>query len=320
MPSSRVRRMREPSTDCSLFERQQRGEPQLYTMALMADVLALPAAALRHWMRVGLLVPVRRADGVAWFDYPQLVVGRLLGRFLGAGLSLREIDSSVAAFTPPGARPPLDRLVPDGRRLYLHTDGRLVGPGGQLHLAFDTLDRLADTPALLPFSREAGPGGTSDASGGDGSDEIGELLALAADLEAAGEYAEAAEALRAVLQAAGPTAEVSFALAEVLCGLGDLAAARERYYAAIELDTDHLEARAGLGRVLAALGDPLLALVALEGVIAQEPDYPDAHFHAADVLRSLGRHVEAGRRLRAFLAIAPESPWAERARGWLAEG
>ncbi len=317
MPSPQVQA---PSPVCSLFERQQRGEPQLYTLALMADVLALPPAALRHWLRVGLLVPVRRGDGVAWFDYPQLVAGRQLGRFLAAGLSLREIDSSVTAFTRPGSPPPLDRLLPDGRRLYLHRDGRLIGPGGQLHLSFDTLDRLADGPSSLPFTRSAVPTDDTAESAADGTDEISELLALAADLEAAGEYAEATEALRAVLQAAGPTAEVSFALAEVLSSLGELSAARERYYAAIELDTDHLEARAGLGRVLAALGDPLLALAALEGVIAREPAYPDAHFHAAVVLRSLGRRAEAERRLRTFLAIAPESPWAERARGWLAGG
>jgi tetratricopeptide (TPR) repeat protein len=318
----RLRQQVPRSCTASLFERLQRGEPQFYTLSLMADVLALPAAALRHWARVGLLVPVRHAAGAAWFDYPQLVAGRHLGRFLAAGLSLREIDAAVATFTPPGGPAPLDRLVLDGRRLHLLVDGRLLGPGGQLPLPFASVDEVDRPPALLHFPGSAfpgsaappvDPGGTPD----DDGTEIGELLTLAADLEAAGAWAEAAEALRAVLQAAGPTAEVNFSLAELLCRVGDLPAARERYYAAIEIEPDHLEARAGLGRVLGDLGEPLLALAALEGVISQEPGYPDAHFHAAGILRALGRRAEAEHRLRMFLTLAPASPWAERARGWL---
>jgi tetratricopeptide (TPR) repeat protein len=95
---------------------------------------------------------------------------------------------------------------------------------------------------------------------------------------------------------------------------GDLTAARERYYAAVELDADHLEARASLGCVLAELGDHELALAALEGVLRQQPDYADAHWHMAGVLTDIGRHDDAERHLRTFLALAPASPWAKLAR------
>ena len=123
-------------------------------------------------------------------------------------------------------------------------------------------------------------------------------------------FSRVAEAVRAVLQAQGPTAPVMFMLAELLYRAGDLTAARERYYAAIEIDADHLQARSSLGCVLAELGEHELALAALEGVLRQEPDYADAHWHVAGVLHDIGREDESRRHLREFLELAPESPWA----------
>ena len=120
--------------------------------------------------------------------------------------------------------------------------------------------------------------------------------------------------LRALLLAAGPCAQVSFSLAELLYRAGDRTAARERYYAAIELEPDHLEARTSLGCVLAELGELDLAEAALDGVLSQQPDYADAHWHLAGVLEELGRRCDAQRHLRAFLALAPDSPWARSAQ------
>ncbi|MFM8986065.1 MAG: tetratricopeptide repeat protein, partial [Planctomycetia bacterium] len=103
-------------------------------------------------------------------------------------------------------------------------------------------------------------------------------------------------------------------LAELLYRAGDLTAARERYYATIEIDPDHLRARTSLGCVLAELGEHELALAALEGVLRQEPDYADAHWHTASVLADVGRTAEARHHLRTFLELAPDSPWAVSAR------
>ena len=137
--------------------------------------------------------------------------------------------------------------------------------------------------------------------------------------EEAWEFAEAAEAIRAVLQAEPPTAQVVFMLAELLYRAGDLTAARERYYAAVELDADHLEARASLGCVLAELHEHELAIAALEGVLRQQPDFADAHWHMAGVLDQVGRTDDAAHHLRTFLALAPASPWAKLARQRLGE-
>jgi len=298
----------------------------LYTVPMMAAVLGVPVAAVRHWQRGGLLEPLRRAGALEWFDFQQLVVGRRLSRLLTGGLSLREIDAKLATLAPGGAAEAAragGRIVTDGRRLSIRRDNRLVGAGGQLQFGFyaESLGN-DDEPTIMPltdaapFRAHAQAGSEIDISLDDADEptSMAELLDLAADLEAAGEFAEAAEAIRAVLQAEPPTAQVVFMLAELLYRAGDLTAARERYYAAVELDADHLEARASLGCVLAELHEHELAIAALEGVLRQQPDYADAHWHLAGVLEQVGKPDEATRHLRTFLALAPASPWAKLAR------
>jgi len=299
------------------------GVSRLYTVAMMADVLRVPRAAVRHWLRGGLLEPARRSGSIEWFEFPQLVVARQLVRLLEAGLSLRDIDTKLAGLSPGGAVEAArmaERIVTDGRRLSILRDDLLVGAGGQLQLGFYThgltpADAKTAQPSVATVSITALLS-TDEVHADDPPDpaSVTDLLDLAADLEAAGALSEAAEALRAVLQAQGPTAQIVFMLAELLYRAGDLTAARERYYAAVELDADHLEARSSLGCVLAELGEHELALAALDGVLRQQPDYADAHWHMAGVLHDVGQKLDSQRHLRTFLALAPESPWATMAR------
>lgn len=310
----------------SLFPAEQTGVRRLYTVAMMAAVLGVPPAAIRHWQRCGLLEPSPQSTSVAWFVFAELVVGRQLARLLRKGLSPSDIAEQLARLVPDGARAAAqiaERIVVEGRRLLLRCDGRLLGAGGQLQLGFTAAD--VDLAAADDPDSTADTCSTEDTCNADfppdADDEpatVAELLDLAADLEAAGALPEAAEALRAVLQAQGPTAQVAFMLAEVLYRSGDLTAARERYYATIELDADHLEARSSLGCVLAELGEHDLALAALDEVVRQEPGYADAHWHRAAILRDSGRESESLTSLRTFLALAPESPWATMARERLA--
>lgn len=316
-----VRRLADaPESSRGLFPDEHPGVSSLYTVAMMAAVLRVPSAAVRLWQRCGLIEPARSSAAVSWFGFSELVVGRHLARLLQAGLSPSDVANQLSRLVPGGPRAAAgiaERIVVDGRRLFVRRDGLLLGAGGQLQLGFAAADRsepLDDDPG--PMVAAVGAASCPDAA--DEPATVAELLDLAADLEAAGALVEAAEALRAVLQAQGPTAEVACMLAEVLYRSGDLTAARERYYAAVELDGDHLEARASLGCVLAELGEHDLALAALEGVIRQEPGYADAHWHLAAILRDVGRGPEAVASLETFLALAPESPWATMARERLA--
>jgi tetratricopeptide (TPR) repeat protein len=141
-----------------------------------------------------------------------------------------------------------------------------------------------------------------------------QLRHMAAELEEAGELAEAADMYRAAMAAAGPDPETCFQLAELLYRLGDLTAARERYYMAIELDEDYVEARANLGCVLAETGQWELAVAAFQGALSYHGGYADVHYHLARTLDELGRRDEAEAHWRTFLAMTPDSPWAQQAR------
>ena len=233
---------------------------RLYTPPMIAAVLGVPPAAVRHWIRGCLLVATRRAASIEWFDFGQLVVGRGLARLLHAGLSLREIDSKLAGLAPggaPEAARSADAIVTDGRRLSIRRAGRLVGAGGQLQLGFyaeglaanhghdraatHAADRsTAPEPPVLDLATARfvevaipprprpgrAPAVSADGPRGRDACDVAELLDLADELDAASEFAEAAEAVRAVLQLGGPTAPVLFMLAELLYRAGDLTAAR----------------------------------------------------------------------------------------------
>jgi tetratricopeptide (TPR) repeat protein len=300
---------------------------RLYTPAMLAQLVGVPVAVVRRWHRRGLIRPVREVSRLPYFDFQEVATARQLAELLAAGISPTVIErklTELARFVP-GAQRPLAQLsiIVRGSRLLLRQGDGLVGPGGQLFFDFDTVKSdghgsAESSPAILhrptisfaealrsPTAphRPVSPAATPD-----------ELLALAADLEDEGSLEAAIEAYRAYTAAAGPRAPIAFAMAELLYRLGDAAAARERYYMAIELDEDYVEARANLGCVLAELGDRELAAAAFEGALSLHPDYADAHFHLARTLDDLDRREEAALHWREFLHLAPESPWADAAR------
>ena len=317
------------SQSFELFPEDSAIVSQLYTVAMMADVLGVSQATIRHWHRNKLIRAARSSDSIDWYDYSMLVVAKDLSRLLCSGLPLRELSHKINLFTGGDelrVAEVVNRIVIDGHRLSLRHDDRLLSAGGQMQLDFYTCGINADTghqtskmveqpetlslstfldthhsEVLIEFQDEAALNVPSSE----------ELLDIAADLEAGGNFIEASEALRAVLQANGPCASVTFMLAETLYRAGDLAAARERYYTALELDENHLEARASLACVLAEQGDVELAIAALEGVLKQQPEYADAHWHLAGIYSEVGCEEKAEHHLLRFLSVAPDSPWAD---------
>lgn len=290
----------------------ERDVRRLYTPAMLADLLGVSVAVIRRWRRKGLIVPAREVRRLPYFDFQEVATARRLAELLAAGWTPRAIEKKLGEIARylPGVERPLAQLsiIVEGKQLLLRQGDGLLEPGGQLRFDFEAPREekeekgsglILSTKSPDPFSSNHQPPA---------------LLAMAMELEDQGQLEAAVEMYRATLAAAGPTAEVNFYLAELLYRLDDLPAARERYYMAIEMDEDYVEARANLGCVLAEMGQLELAVAAFEGTLTFHGEYPDAHYHLARTLDELGRDEPAREHWRAFLALAPDSPWADQAR------
>ncbi len=290
-------------TETQLWQRlglvdSQQEVHRLYTPAMLAELLHVPVAVIRRWHRRGLIVPVREVRRLPYFDFQEVATARRLAELLAAGMSPQAIERQLESLRRylPGAERPLTQLsvIVQGKKILLRQGDGLIEPGGQLRFDFDAWEGEPTHEQAVPTSPE-------------------QMCCLAAELEEDGQLAAAAEMYRAAMAAAGPKADVCFQVAELLYRQGDLAGARERYYMAIELNEDYVEARANLGCVLAELGQRELAVAAFEGALRYHPDYADVHYHLARTLDELSERVEAEEHWRAFLALAPDNPWAEEA-------
>jgi tetratricopeptide (TPR) repeat protein len=303
---------------------------RLYTPAMLADLIGVSVSAIRHWYRHGALVACRQVRRLPYFDFAEVSVARHLADLHKAGCSLRAIDRKLrelAAVMPDSARPLAEvGIVVEGHQLFIRRGDDLEEPGGQRQFDFDRLaraegERAAQWKESIPLV--AGDSSTEAASPvsdhGSGVSDSGlttmdRLQQDAIQYEDQGTLDLAAETYRAILMAGGPSAEINFALADVLYRQGDHAAARERYYMAIEMDEEYVEARANLGCLLAEMDELEMAVAAFQGALAYHADYADVHYHMAGALERMQQHQEAQVHWRAFLALAPESAWAEVAR------
>lgn len=289
---------------------------RLYTPRMLAALVDVPIEVIRRWHRRGLIVPVREVLRLAYFDFQEVATARRLAELLAAGVSPRAIEAKLAELRRlmPRVERPLAQLsvIVQGKDILLRQGDGLVEPGGQRRFDFETSAQFGgetaaeESPvATLPLA--------ADATQGEVASTPEELVEVAVELEDLGQTKAAVEVYRAALVAGGPDAEICFRLAELLYRLGDLTAARERYYMAIEMDESFVEARANLGCVLAETGEHELAVAAFQGTLSHHGTYPDVHFHLARTYDELGHPAEAEEHWRAFLGLAPDSPWAEAA-------
>ena len=305
---------------------------RLYTPAMLAEMLDISVAVIRRWHRRGLIVPVREIHRLPYFDFQEVATARHLAELLEAGASPSEIEhrlEELARYVPDVERPLAQlSVIVEGRHILLRQGEGLVEPGGQLRIDFGSLEEVAEEQNIIEVTRddvlrvlEREEEGNPQILAFDKMVERAkmpqnpeEMLARATGHEEAGELDIAIDLYRSFLAEYGLRAEVCFQLAELLYRTNDYTAARERYYMAIELDENYVEARANLGCVLIDTGELDLAVAALLGALRYHPDYPDAHYHLARTLDELGQAEKATDHWRAFLVLAPDSPWAQQAR------
>ena len=292
-----------------------------HTPAMLAHLLGVSVRVIRRWHRRGLITPVRTLHNLPYFDFQEVATARRLAQWIAAGASPKAIEQRLVELLEvlPNIQRPLDQLsiLVEGKQVLLRQGEGLVEPGGQLRFDFDAMDEpseeaASDPPTVLTIwdhDHESFPFGKQH----DLIDD--ELLQAAYEAEDDGDLETAIDLCHAVLARDGPRADIDFQLGELLYRIGQVVAARERYYSAIELDPDYVEARASLGCVLAETGQAELAIAAFRGALTLYEDYSDVHYNLARILDETGRDIEARHHWSKFLELAPDSPWAEEAAG-----
>lgn len=317
--------VRTPHTSVLDAETHPPSVARWYTLAMLAELVHVPVATIRRWQRRGILKECHSIRRLSYFDFTEVTIARLLAELFHAGCSLSSIDRQLRELErhlPEDERPLANpALVVVDRKLILRRGDDLSELGGQLLIDFGSIDEVserdsADEPSVLALEQPSAEvaAGTIPIRSVPSEFHLSGLQQEALECEEQGELSRAAETYRMMLVVDGPSADVNFSLADVLYRMRDLAAARERFYMAVELDEEFVEARAMLGCVLSENNELDLAVAAFEGALSFHGDYADVHYHLAGVLEQLEKPIIAEQHWRRFLELSPESPWAETAR------
>ncbi|MEZ6138035.1 MAG: tetratricopeptide repeat protein [Pirellulaceae bacterium] len=286
---------------------------QLYSPAMLAELLQVSVRVIRRWYRAGLLQPTQVVMQVPYFCFSQVATAKQLARWMRSGIKVQSIENQLRLIrSRVGEHVALDtmRIVAHGKRLVLLDGDSVMEATGQFQFGFEAddhdTDRLPTTLRFEPASTKAAiPGAVQS---------LEQMINEAMEAEDVDDLDMAIDWYRAALTAYGPNPDICFQLAELLYRQGDVSGARERYFMAIELDPGLVEAQANLGCVLAESGQLELAIAAFEGALQQFSDYADVHFHLARALDDAGQTDRAVDHWLRFLELAPVSPWAEEAR------
>lgn len=298
---------------------------QLYTPAMLADLLGVSVRVVRRWHRFGLIQPVKEVLRLPYFDYQEVATARRLAQWLSEGATVSGIQQQLVdlARMVPGTEASGDdrrlqqlSIIAEGKMLLLRRGDGLLESTGQMRIDFGALEQ--DAPIEEECSTISIASGLPAVKHRSAEDRqapasFEEMLEYANEAEDEDRLDAAVDWYRAALADRGASPDICFQLAELLYRMGDLSGARERYYMALEMNPDLVEARANLGCVLAEQGQLELAVAAFEGTLSQYQDYADVHYHMARTLDELKQHQRAEEHWARFLALAPLSPWAEEA-------
>lgn len=300
---------------------------RLYTPAMVAELLKVSVADVRKWFRHGLIKPCKEIHRLPYFDFQEVSTARRLAELVEGGASptmIRRKLEQLSEYLPQFERPLAQlSIIVEGKHILLRQDSGVVEPNGQIRLDFSEQTEAIFDDAEASEEESDFDQSISIAFPIDDISEsepelskrsLEDLIELACSYEDDGLLDESIEIYRAALFAHGPRAEVNFQLAELLYRVGQLEAARERYYSTIELDEEFVEARANLGCVLTELGQDELAVAAFQGAIELHAHFPDVHFHLGRTLDRLKRTDEAEIHWREFLKMSPDNSWAAEAR------
>lgn len=302
-------------------EPRERQQLQLYTPAMLSQLLKISVHEIRRWERAGLIKPVKKVFRLPYFDFREVTGARKLYEFAQSGVKLDELAAgleSLRSILPNIDRPlaQLDILVRGKHLVYRDNVGLIEPSTGQRVFDFDS-SPCPDEPETIPLHRDVDHGfeaALEPGSPGYHNWTAADWHLKGCQLADENEVDAAVECFRLALIDDPQNPAYHFSLADVLYRRGQPDAAIERYYMTVELDHSFLEAWTQLGCLLDETGHVKSAYQAFKIALDHHPDYPDAHFHMAELLERTNRSEEAVPHWRSYLKFDQRGPWAELAR------
>jgi len=299
------------------IEPPERKTHQLYTPAMLCQLLQISVHEIRRWERAGLIKSVKKVYRLPYFDLAEVESARRLCRLAASGVRADQIVASLErlhTLLPTVERPfaQLEVLARGANGLVFRDATGLLETSGQRLFDFDpptTVDQDDESPDTIPLRPPL-----SDSSVNRDRWSPEDWFQEGCRLTEENHLTEAVEALRIAIINEPTNPLFHFHLADTLYRQHKPDAAIERYHIAAELDHNFLEAWTQLGCVLTEIGDLNGAQSAFEIALDLHPDYPEVHFHLAGVLEQKGQADEAADHWRRYLEFDQRGPWAEIAR------
>lgn len=300
------------------IEPRERHQQQLYTPAMLSQLLNISVHQIRRWERAGLIKPAKKVFRLPYFDFQEVTGARRLYELAQSGVAVEELAAGLERLREilPNIDRPLAQLevLARGSHLVYRDPAGLIEPTtGQRVFDFEPQSSGVDAPSTVPFESaaevdEGKP--VADRKDWTARDWFQEGCHLADE----NEVDAAAEAFRLALIDDVTNPAYHFHLADVLYRQGSPEAAIERYYMTVELDHNYLEAWTQLGCLLDQVGRVRASQEAFRIAIDLHPEYPDAHFHLAELLERMNLQDEAAEHWKCYLKYDQRGPWAELAR------
>ncbi len=263
-----------------------------YSAQQVAEVVGLPVAEVRAYVRDGFLAPQRGERGALRFSFQDLVLLRTARALIDHDIAPRRVRAALARLRArlPSGRPlsALHISVQDG--LIVVRDGAraFLPESGQVLFDFDTAPMRT---RVVPMLRKAhGPEGERDAN---------EWFAWGCEIELA-DPVEARHAYERTLALDPEHADALVNLGRICHEAGETASARGLYERALKARPAHAVAAFNLGVALEDLGEQKGAMRSYRRALQHDPRCADAHYNLARLYERAGDRTRALQHLGAY--------------------
>jgi len=271
-----------------------------YRTSEVAKLLGLSREQTRHYVRAGLVQPLRGARREYLFSFRDIVILRTAKGLIEAGIPIKRVHlilSKLKKQLPEGYPLSAVNIWADGREVVVQDGPEIWKPeSGQSFFNFEVAGLADEARALCRFSTSA-------------SSQQQELMNAADWYELACEQEDsepdlAISSYREALELDPNHVEANLNLGRLFHENGEFGMAEEYYRSACAADPQDCTAAYNLGVVLEDLSRFDEAAEAYQRALQLDPEMKEAHHNLGGIYGRLGKRESALRHLQAYKKLS----------------